>query len=132
MNNITIIGNLTRDPQIRTSQAGNNVATIDIAVSSTRKDKDGNYLTDFFTAICYSKIAEFVSNNITKGTKVAIQGSIHFRDYETKDGRKGKAVEIDVLKLEKLSISAQQPQAQDLPNIDESTVQVDDDDDLPF
>lgn len=128
MNNIVIIGNLTKDPQIRTAQTGNTVATLDVAVSSSRKDKDGNYLTDFFTAICYGKTAEFVQKYLVLGTKVAIQGSIHFRDYETKDGRKGKAVEIDVLKLEKLSNPAQQPQAQDLPHIEESV----DDDELPF
>lgn len=128
MNNIVIIGNLTKDPQIRTAQTGNTVATLDVAVSSARKDKDGNYLTDFFTAICYGKTAEFAQKYLVLGTKVGINGSIHFRDYETKDGRKGKAVEIDVLKLEKLSNPAQQPQAQDLPHIEESV----DDDDLPF
>lgn len=131
MNNIVIIGNLTRDPQIRTAQNGNTVATLDIAVSSARKDKEGNYLTDFFTAICYGKTAEFAQKHLVLGMKVGVSGSIHFRDYETKDGRKGRAVEIDVLKLEKLSTPAQQPQAQDLPNLDEVVVP-EDDDELPF
>ena len=121
MNNITIIGNICREPDVINTTTGKVIAKISVAVPSSRKND-----TDFFTCVCYEPTSDFVAKFLTKGCKVAINGAIHIREYERKDGTKGKDIEIDVRTLENLTPKEKKPV------VVEPETHEDNDDDLPW
>ena len=103
MNNVVLIGRLTKDVELRyipgTEKA---VSTISLAVDRAYKDKDGNKKTDFFICDCFGKTAEFAANYLTKGRLIAVQGEIHIDRYEDKEGVKKSATKISVSNIKAL------------------------------
>jgi len=92
MNAVQLIGRLTKDPEIRTTQNGIKCATFTLAVDRPRL-KDGNREADFLPCVAWRGTAEFAENWLRKGIKIAVQGSIQTRSYE-KDGAKRFVTEI--------------------------------------
>ena len=146
MNNVTLIGNVCRDFDLRQTNSGTSVASNTIAVKRDRKEADGTYATDFFDMYCFGAQADYAAKYLRKGDKICIAGSVHIRDYTMKNGTKGRAVEVAVTSIENLTPKAdaedaQAPQAnapvapkdiQDVPegnNLDGIDLP---DDDLPF
>lgn len=87
MNNVVLIGRLTKDPELTYIQgSGTAVAKFTIAINRDYKDKDGNYPVDFIPIEVIGKSAEYVSNYIQKGRLVALQGSIRIERYKDKNG----------------------------------------------
>lgn len=94
MNNCTFIGNLTRDPEVKTTSSGVQIARFTIAVQRRYKNKDtGNYECDFIKCTAFRSSAEVVAKYFTKGNKIGIQGTLHTDSYE-KDGVKIPSFEI--------------------------------------
>ncbi|OQB40718.1 MAG: Single-stranded DNA-binding protein ssb [candidate division CPR1 bacterium ADurb.Bin160] len=93
MNSINIIGRLTSDPTLRTSEKGNQIANFSVAVDDTGKR------TDFFDCAAFTKTAETVSKYLKKGCKVGITGRLRIDKYE-KDGIKHKAAYIIVQSID--------------------------------
>ena len=93
LNVITLIGRLTRDPELRYSPSGVAVCKFGLAVDRDRRNKDGEKETDFFDVLTFNKQAEVVNTNLQKGRLVGVNGSIQIRNYES-NGVKGKAVEV--------------------------------------
>ena len=87
MNKVYLIGNLTRDPEIRTTTTGIQVCNFSIAVNRRRR-ADGVQETDFFNIVTWRQLAELCSKYLSKGRKVAVSGSIQTRTYEAQDGSK--------------------------------------------
>jgi len=86
-NRIVLIGRLTRDPETRTTTTGKSYATFSIAVEKARKPTDPNEPTaDFFNVKVWGHNSEYVSNYITKGRLVAVDGRIESRKYIDKEG----------------------------------------------
>lgn len=83
-----MIGNLTRDPEMRVTQAGVSVCNFSIAVNRKFKDANGNQQTDFFNIVAWRQLAELCGKFLMKGKKVAVVGSIQTRTYEARDGSK--------------------------------------------
>ena len=89
MNNITLVGRLTKDPELKYIQgSGTAVATFTLAVDRDYKNKDGTTTTDFIPVEIMGKQAEFVANYVIKGRLVGIVGSIRVDRYETPEGEK--------------------------------------------
>lgn len=89
MNNIVLVGRLTKDPELRyIPGSGTPVATFTMAINRDYKNKDGSIPVDFIPVEIMGKPAEFVANYITKGRLVAIQGSIRVDRYDTPNGEK--------------------------------------------
>lgn len=88
INRVVLIGRMTRDPELRNTTTGKSVASFGIAVDRMKKGE-----TDFFTVTCWGQTAEFVSNYLTKGRLVAIDGRLSQRKYE-KDGQTKEIIEI--------------------------------------
>ena len=89
MNNITLIGRLTFDPEMRfLPTTGTPVVNLSLAVGSGRKDKSGNEITDFIPVRAYGKTAENCSNYLTKGALIAVLGSMKVDKYVKEDGEK--------------------------------------------
>lgn len=89
MNKVFLIGNLTKDPEMRSTQSGVAVCNFSIAVNRRfRNAQTGQRETDFLNVIAWRQLAELCAKYLAKGRKVAIAGSIQTRTYEAKDGSK--------------------------------------------
>lgn len=104
MNKVLLIGNLTRDPEMRSTQAGVPVCNFSIAVNRRfRNQQTGQQETDFFNIVAWRQLAELCSRYLAKGRKVAVSGSIQTRTYEAQDGSKRTAFDIVADEVEFLS-----------------------------
>lgn len=86
MNKIVIIGRLTRDPELKTTNAGTSVCNFSVAVDRTYRDKEGNRPTDFFDISVFGATAEFVAKYFKKGSSIAVSGAMESRKFVDKDG----------------------------------------------
>ena len=93
LNVCTLIGRLTRDPELRYTPNNVAVCKFGLAVDRDRKNKDGEKETDFFDVLTFNKQAEVINTNLQKGRLVGVNGSVQIRNYES-NGTKGKAVEV--------------------------------------
>lgn len=100
---ITVVGNLTSDPELRYTQSGLAVANFTIASTPRHFDKATNDWKDddalFLRASVWRDFAEHVAASLTKGTRVIAQGSLKQRSYETKEGEKRTSMELDVTSI---------------------------------
>lgn len=104
MNKVFLIGNLTKDPEMRSTQSGVPVCNFSIAVNRRfRNAQTGQQETDFLNIIAWRQLAELCGRYLTKGRKVAVVGSIQTRTYEAKDRSKRTALDIFADEVEFLS-----------------------------
>lgn len=96
INRVVLIGRLTRDPEIRSLPSGVSVCDLRIACSSSRKDAEGGYheRPNYFDVSVYGGPAESVSRYMRKGSRVAIDGRLEWREWETSEQQKRQAVSI--------------------------------------
>jgi single-strand DNA-binding protein len=95
-NTVTIIGNVTRDPELRYLTSGTALASFGVAWNNRYKDRNGQQVEDtsFFDVTCWRELADNVSESISKGDRVIIYGKLEQRSWETQDGEKRSKVEI--------------------------------------
>lgn len=93
VNSVVLIGRLTRDPEIRQTTTGKQVANFSIAVSRRFKGQDGQD-ADFFNISAWGNTADFVANYLGKGRLVAVEGRLQSRKYTTQDGAAREVVEV--------------------------------------
>ena len=92
---VTLVGNLTRDPELRFTQGGRAVATIGIAVSRRYQvNNEWQEQTSFFNIICWGSLGENAAATLAKGTRILVTGRLEQRSYETQDGDKRSVVEV--------------------------------------
>lgn len=96
LNHITIMGRLTRDPELRQTSNGNAVASFTLAVDRDYADKDKNRETDFIDCVAWRGTGEFVAKNFAKGQMAVVDGRLQLRDYMDKEGNKRRATEVIV------------------------------------
>lgn len=94
INRVVLLGRLTRDPELRTTGSGKSVCDFSIAVNKRIKPSDGSSDADFFRVSCWEKTAEYVSNYLTKGRMVAVDGRLQSRKYTGSDGVSREVVEV--------------------------------------
>ena len=94
MNKVILIGNLANDPEARTTQSGISQSTFRIAVQRRFANAQGVREADFFTVIAWRQTADFCNRYLSKGRKVAVEGSIQNRSYDAQDGSKRYVTEI--------------------------------------
>ena len=90
-NTVTVVGNVTRDPELRFTQSGLPIASFGLAWNRRRQDQDDE--VSFFDVTCFRQLAENVAESVRKGARVVIYGTLQQRSWETDDGRRSK-VEI--------------------------------------
>ena len=105
MNKVYLIGNLTREPEMRATQMGVSVCNFSIAVNRRYKGEGGQQETDFFNIVAWRQLADLCGKYLHKGKKVAVVGAIQTRTYEAKDGSKRSAFDIVADEVEFLSAS---------------------------
>lgn len=138
LNNVSVQGRFTADPELKTTQSGKSVVSFILANDQNFKDNAVNWLD----CVAWGKTAEFISKYFKKGSQAIIQGALQTRQYEDKDAKKIKVTEIIVQNCyfcEKKSESPKQTQTQisggiDIDEDDPSNgfVVLDDSDELPF
>jgi single-strand DNA-binding protein len=96
INHVTLVGNLTKDPELKYTPSGTPVCQFSVATNRSVKQEDGTYkdFPTFHRVLVWQKMAEFVSSKIQKGNKVYVDGRIENRTYEKKDGTIGYTSEI--------------------------------------
>ena len=94
LNEIILMGRLTRDPELRHTQSGTKVASFALAVDRDYKDASGEKETDFIDIVAWRGTAEFVSKYFTKGRMAVVKGRLQIRDWTDKDGGKRRSAEV--------------------------------------
>lgn len=96
VNKAILIGNLGRDPEVRTANSGTQIANLRIATTERQKDRDGNWgdHTEWHSVVCFGKTAENVGRFLSKGRQVFIEGRIRTRKWQDKDGNDRYSTEI--------------------------------------
>ena len=102
-NSVTLVGNLTDDPELRFTAQGAAVANFRIAVSKRIRDpqtnewKDGD--TSFFRVNVWRQLAENVAESLARGTRVIVTGTLKMRQWETQEGEKRSVVEVEATEV---------------------------------
>ncbi len=94
INKVTLIGRLTRDPEMRMLANGVAVASFTLAVDRTFKNKDGEKEADFIPIVVWRKTAELCEKYLSKGSLAAVVGRIQTRNYDAADGTKRYVTEV--------------------------------------
>lgn len=95
LNHITIMGRLTRDPELRRTGSGIAVASFTVAVDRDYSDKQsGEKETDFIECVAWRQTGEFVSKYFTKGRMIVVDGRLQIRGWTDKDGNKRRTAEV--------------------------------------
>jgi single-strand DNA-binding protein len=96
INRVIITGNLTRDPELRSTPGGTSVCSLRVAVNSRRKDESGNWVDkpNYFDVTVWGAQGENSAQYLAKGRPVAIDGRLNWREWEAKEGGKRQSVDI--------------------------------------
>jgi len=94
----TIIGNLTKDPEVRFANSGIAMVSFSVAVNKSKKDKTGEWVkeTSYFDCVAFAENAQNFANSFTKGNRVIVHGELQQRKYEAQDGTEKTKVELVV------------------------------------
>lgn len=96
-NSVTLVGNITRDPELRFTNTGQATATFGLAVNrrwQNRQSGDWEEATSFFNIVTWRELAENCAESLTKGSRVLVTGRLEQRSYETQDGEKRSVIEV--------------------------------------
>ena len=102
MNRLTIIGNLTGDPEMRTTPNKKTVCNFSVAVNR-RQRVDGQPEADFFRVSAWNQLGELCGKYLAKGRKVCVVGAVSVRMYESQNGKQGASLEVNATEVEFLS-----------------------------
>lgn len=139
MNKVILMGRLTHDPEVRTTNNGTKVVIFSVAVNRRFKNADGDYDADFINCVAWRQSAEFISKYFSKGRMIAIVGTLQTRKWLDYDGNTRYATEVIVEEAHFCGDSKQsgssgstRNSAPPAPTAAADFQQVADDDDIPF
>ena len=96
INSVVLMGRLVADPELRTTTTGKSVCTFRIAVDRSYVRQGEQRQADFITCVAWEQTGNFISRYFSKGSMIAVSGSIQTRNYEDKNGQKRTAFEVNV------------------------------------
>ncbi len=96
MNSICLMGRLTADPELKTTQSGVSVTSFTVAVDRAYRAKDQERQADFIPCVAWRQTAEFITRYFRKGNRIALNGSLQTRSYTANDGSKRTVYEVVV------------------------------------
>jgi single-strand DNA-binding protein len=96
INRVVVSGNLTRDPELRSTPGGTSICGLRIAVNSRRKDESGQWVDkpNYFDVTVFGAQGENCAQYLAKGRPVAVDGRLNWREWEAKDGSKRQSIDI--------------------------------------
>lgn len=141
MNKVFLIGNLTRDPELRTTQSGTQVCSFTVAVNRRKADSNGQE-ADYFRVTAWRQLADICGKYLTKGKKVSIVGSVSVSTYTGNDGQTRASLDVTADDVEFLSPKGEESAfdimkkkdawPKDLPKSDTNGYVEVEEDELPF
>ena len=132
LNKITVMGRMTRDPELRRTNSGTAVASFAIACDRDYKSDSGEREVDFFDCVAWRNTAEFVSKYFTKGRMAVVSGRLQTRMWTDKDGNKRKATEIVAESVYFGDSKREEASQQSYAETQEPFAELPDNDDIPF
>ncbi len=141
MNKLTIIGNLTKDPETRTTQSGSTVCSFTLAVNRRRSQNSNQPEADFFRVNAWNQLGKNCQKYLTKGSKAAVVGRVSVSTYQGNDGSTRASLDVMADDVEFLSaksdsviaaINSTPPHKVPVPFQQQGFTDVTDDEDLPF
>jgi single-strand DNA-binding protein len=96
-NNVTLVGNITRDPELRFTPTGQATASFGLAVNrrwQNRQTQEWEEATSFFDVVCWREMAENVSESLVRGSRVVVTGRLEQRSWENAEGERRSKVEV--------------------------------------
>lgn len=108
MNQIVLIGHLTADPITRATSTGKTVTSFSVGVTRSRKDANGDRVSDFFRVNAWGATADFCGKYLKKGSRVAVTGEVNLNSYEGKDGQKRYSLDVQADHVENLTEKKQE------------------------
>lgn len=124
-NKVFLIGNLTRDPELRYTPQGNAVVNLRIATNYRFKDKSGQQKTEtcFVTVVVWNKQAELCNQYLRKGKAVFVEGRLQSRTFENSSGQKKNVLEVRAERVQFLSTPLDEQIKESFPQIEEETTE---------
>ena len=133
MNHVSLIGRLTKDPEVKYTHSGTAVCTFTLAVDRKFAKKDsGQPTADFIPIVTWRKLAEICGNNLAKGRRISVEGRIQVRSYDAQDGSKRYVTEIVADEVEFLDSRSQAGAQEPAGGIGRAAGQNIPDDEIPF
>ena len=135
INRVVISGNLTRDPELRSTAGGMSVLNLGVAVNDRRKNAQTGEWEDypnFIDCVMFGSRADAVARYLSKGTKVAIEGKLRYRSWENQQGEKRSKVEVAVDDIEFMSSRDSAGGGYSAPQDPGPAPSIPDDDEIPF
>ena len=141
INQVVLVGRITKDPELRTASSGNSVCSFTIACDNRMKNADGSRGTSFIGCVCFAQKAETVAKFTRKGSLVGVEGFLNQRKYQRQDGSAASVIEVICDNVEFLE-PKQKGGYEEVPPFDDAPAPTVDsrnldslnlpDDDLPF
>lgn len=130
LNKVFLIGNLTRDPELRYIPNGTAVAKFGLAVNRTYKSQDGELKDDtcFVDIVTWGKIAESCANYLSKGRPILVEGHLQYSSWETSDGQKRNKIDVVAERIQFLGGARATEGTDEVEGIED----IEADDDIPF
>lgn len=100
MNKCSLIGRMTKDPEVKRTQSGNSVCSFNVAVDRKYKDANGQRQTDFISCTAWRQVADIIGQYFHKGSRIGLTGSLQTRSYEDQSGRKVTVTEVLVEEID--------------------------------
>jgi len=134
LNRVILIGNLTRDPELRYTPSGRAVANFGLAVNRRYTKKDGEQVkeVDFFNIVVWAKQAENCAEYIHKGSPVAVEGRLQSRSWETSNGDKRNTVEVVADNVQFLGRPGESSRKSDSAPANKEANEISLDEEIPF
>jgi len=142
INRVTLVGRLTRDPELRHLPSGQPVLQMGVAVNGRQKDDAGSWVDkpNFFDVKVFGNQAEMLSQHLAKGRRIGIDGRLDWSSWEAQDGSKRSKVEVVAFQVQFLDSRGETGESQYIPSSDVTADRTDfapaaasgGDDDIPF
>lgn len=96
LNRVTLVGRLTRDPELRHTSGGDPICSIRLAVSSRARDESGNWgdKSNFFDVTVFGRQAQTAADYLAKGRRIGVDGRLSWREWQAQDGSKRQSIEV--------------------------------------
>ncbi|MGE0027007.1 MAG: single-stranded DNA-binding protein [Thermoleophilia bacterium] len=96
LNRVTLVGRLTRDPELRHTGGGDPICSIRLAVSSRARDESGNWgdKSNYFDVTVFGRQAQTAADYLAKGRRIGVDGRLSWREWQAQDGTKRQSVEV--------------------------------------
>lgn len=129
LNKVILMGRFTKDPELKSTQSGTSVVSFSIACDRDFVGQNGERETDFINCVAWKGTAEFICKYFRKGSLAAIEGRIETRSWDTPEGKKGYATEVNVSNI---YFAESKKDASEVVADPYEAIPVGDESDLPF